>query len=73
MNRLVCGISMLVVMGQLHAVTESKTENYAFDVRGELEIKNGAGNISIQGSDQNQLTVAWTKNGQTKEDLVAHR
>ncbi len=72
MNRLVCcGISMLIVGGQLHAVTESKTESYAFDVRGELEIKNGAGSISIQGSDQNKLTVAWTKNGKTKEDLAA--
>ena len=71
MNRLVCcGISMLIVGGQLHAVTESKTESYAFDVRGELEIKNGAGSISIQGSAQNQLMVAWTKNGKTKEDLA---
>jgi len=72
MNRLLCyGISILIVGGQLHAVTESKTENYAFDARGELEIKNGSGSISIQGSDQNKLTVVWTKNGQTKEDLAA--
>ena len=72
MNWVLCySISMLTVVAQLHAVTESGTESYAFDVRGELVIKNGAGNISIQGSDQNQLTVAWTKNGQIKEDLAA--
>ncbi len=70
MNRLICySISMLITVGQLHGVTDSKTENYPFDARGEVKIKNEAGNIAIKGSDQNQLSITWTKNAQAAEDL----
>ena len=52
------------------AVKESKSYSYPFDVKGELEVRTGAGSIDITGWDKPQIEIEALKHGQTKEDLA---
>lgn len=65
-------MGLLCVTLQMCAqVEDKKVLTHDFDVRGEIEVENNAGNVTVTGSDvHNKLTIEVVRRANTKEELA---
>ncbi len=65
-------VGLLCLSAHIFAqVEDKKMLTHDFDVRGELEVENNAGHVTVTGSDvHNKITIEVTRRANTKEELA---